>query len=456
MNDKRLMINEMMGYGNDASGQRTYKMQLSVFGSNTNTFPNTKILDVEKMQLYPNGFININQDGNYTKHYYAGSARIASKIGGGFDDNITCTTDNLKVDYLLEVMKTELGKLTNETVDDIENNFAQITHLIGEDPKNYEDGLFFYHGNHLSSTQLITDMYGAVSQAILYAPFGQILSEYRADWMLDTIPRFLFSGKILDEESGLNYFEARYQDPKWGGFISRDPKFEKYWWISPYAYCANNPVKYIDPDGRIFKDWNKKEMKDGDVVNGFRSESERQFFNTTFTTLNQGNKIFASVYKQLKESKKNTYSVFQDAAYHLGYGGVYRSETRRIELFSRSSTMATIFEEFFHAGQHEYYGEKYNTMGTLAREFEAKVACIYSAATTNNPALLENDDVLSKMSSSDMDIITKSLQGKKVDAKALNNAFNSLKNNVIDVYKLDKNSKIDFNKSLEYLKTLIE
>jgi len=63
---------------------------------------------------------------------------------------------------------------------------------------------------------------------------------------------------------------------------------------------------------------------------------------------------------------------------------------------------------------------------------------------------------LSKMSSSDMDIITKSLQGKKVDAKALNNAFNSLKNNVIDVYKLDKNSKIDFNKSLEYLKTLIE
>lgn len=32
-------------------------------------------------------------------------------------------------------------------------------------------------------------------------------------------------------------------------FISRDPLFEKYFWMSPYAYCANNPVKYVDPTG---------------------------------------------------------------------------------------------------------------------------------------------------------------------------------------------------------------
>ena len=106
------------------------------------------------------------------------------------------------------------------------------------------------HGNHLSSTQLITDMYGAVSQAVLYAPFGQIISEYRSDWMLDTIPRFLFNSKPFDEESGLYDYGRRLLDPKWGGFISRDELFEKYFFISPYAYCLNNPVVYIDPDGR--------------------------------------------------------------------------------------------------------------------------------------------------------------------------------------------------------------
>ena len=59
-----------------------------------------------------------------------------------------------------------------------------------------------------------------------------------------------FNAKELDEESGLYYYEARYHDPKAGTFNSRDPLFEKYFWMSPYAYCANNPITYIDPDGK--------------------------------------------------------------------------------------------------------------------------------------------------------------------------------------------------------------
>jgi RHS repeat-associated protein len=59
-----------------------------------------------------------------------------------------------------------------------------------------------------------------------------------------------FNAKELDEENGMYYYEARYYNPPM--FISRDPLFEKYPNISPYAYCANNPVILVDPNGM---DW---------------------------------------------------------------------------------------------------------------------------------------------------------------------------------------------------------
>ena len=58
------------------------------------------------------------------------------------------------------------------------------------------------------------------------------------------------TGKERDEETGYGYFGARYMD--YGlltSFISVDRYADKYPFISPYAYCAWNPVKLVDPDG---------------------------------------------------------------------------------------------------------------------------------------------------------------------------------------------------------------
>ncbi len=63
----------------------------------------------------------------------------------------------------------------------------------------------------------------------------------------EVIPKYSFNAKELDEETGMYYFEARYYRAP--TFTSRDPLFEKYFWMSPYAYCANNPVKFVDPTG---------------------------------------------------------------------------------------------------------------------------------------------------------------------------------------------------------------
>ena len=62
-----------------------------------------------------------------------------------------------------------------------------------------------------------------------------------------------FTGKERDEETGYGYFGARYMDHElMTMWLSVDPMADKYPSISPYAYCAWNPVKLIDPDG---KDW---------------------------------------------------------------------------------------------------------------------------------------------------------------------------------------------------------
>ena len=57
--------------------------------------------------------------------------------------------------------------------------------------------------------------------------------------------------KELDEETGLYYYGARYYDPRLSMWYGTDPMQGKYPGVSTYAYCMGNPVKLIDPDGRI-------------------------------------------------------------------------------------------------------------------------------------------------------------------------------------------------------------
>lgn len=64
---------------------------------------------------------------------------------------------------------------------------------------------------------------------------------------------FKFNGKELDEETGFYYYVARYYDPKISIWLSVDPLAEKFPNQSPYSFCFNNPVYFIDPDGRAAK-----------------------------------------------------------------------------------------------------------------------------------------------------------------------------------------------------------
>ncbi|MDD3280925.1 MAG: RHS repeat-associated core domain-containing protein [Bacteroidales bacterium] len=123
------------------------------------------------------------------------------------------------------------------------NPYPDLCNLQGN---AQETELFYYHPDHLGSTGMVTDNLSNITAGYLYAPFGEILQEHSA--VDNRIPKYAFNAKELDEENGMYYYSARYYAPP--TFISRDPMFEKYPSISPYTYCANNPVRLVDPNGK--------------------------------------------------------------------------------------------------------------------------------------------------------------------------------------------------------------
>ena len=65
---------------------------------------------------------------------------------------------------------------------------------------------------------------------------------------------FTFSAKERDSETGLSYFGSRYYSSDLSVWLSVDPQSDKYPSLSPYTYCANNPVKLVDPNGEEIDD----------------------------------------------------------------------------------------------------------------------------------------------------------------------------------------------------------
>lgn len=101
--------------------------------------------------------------------------------------------------------------------------------------------------DHLGTNTLLTDMDGNAYQMFLNLPFGETMAEQSGSAYYQS--PYKFNGKELDKETGLYYYGARYYDPRTSMWLGVDPMVEKYPGISPYNYCANNPIIFIDPDG---------------------------------------------------------------------------------------------------------------------------------------------------------------------------------------------------------------
>src|SRR5690554_412943 len=107
----------------------------------------------------------------------------------------------------------------------------------------------YFLKDHQGNNRVVINQSGTVLQVNHYYPFGGQFGE----GLQDSNQSYKYNGKEFDDLLGLNMYDygARHYDPYSGRWIAVDPLVEKYYSISPYVYVVNNPVRFIDPDGRI-------------------------------------------------------------------------------------------------------------------------------------------------------------------------------------------------------------
>jgi RHS repeat-associated protein len=160
---------------------------------------------------------------------------------------------------------------------------------------------YYYHSDHLGSAQTVTNHAGAVHERLEYTPYGELWIDWRSDTAPEDATPFRFTGQILDPETGLYYYGARYLDPKTSRWLGVDPAMGEYVPVAPvsddakkhnqnlpgiggvfnyvnlhvYHYAGNNPVKYIDPNGEdiIDSDTTKEQF---DNMTKFDSDFTRE------------------------------------------------------------------------------------------------------------------------------------------------------------------------------------
>ena len=312
--ENRLMVLSDNGktsrYTYNAAGERIVKSHGYLEGVYVNGAPQGLTFhETEDYTIYPAPILSVTRQ-RFTKHYFIGDRRIASKIGAGIFQNAYGHGANVvtagQKDYQMRMMQIEkqredyyrkLGtppgvptmKGATAEPENTHEGYNSIIKELGdhsvpdgwiqrpkrnavpgtppgppvqwdkaEDPDDVQPGygyvpadtmhedIFYYHTDHLGSTSYITDAKANVTQFDAYLPYGELLVDEHSS--SEEMP-YKFNGKELDEETGLYYYGARYMNPRTSLWYGVDPLTEEYPSIGVYTYCADNPIRNIDSDG---------------------------------------------------------------------------------------------------------------------------------------------------------------------------------------------------------------
>jgi len=129
----------------------------------------------------------------------------------------------------------------------IYENGVQKKLLTEEGYVDLTSGTYYYYlKDHQGNNRVVVNSGGTVQETNHYYPFGGTFAS-------GTVQPYKYNGKELDTKAGLNWYDygARHYDAALGRFTTQDPLAEKDYLNSPYNYCGNSPVNYIDPTGKM-------------------------------------------------------------------------------------------------------------------------------------------------------------------------------------------------------------
>ena len=316
--DNRLMVLSDNGktcrYTYNAAGERIVKSHGDLEGVYINGAPQgISFHETEDYTIYPAPIITVTKN-RFTKHYFIGDKRVASKLGTGRFSNVYGIGGNNitagQKDYAARMMQIEkqreeyykqlgtppgvptmkgatadpdnTGIGYNSIITDLGDHsvpegWIQHPKFNGkgdvpgppiqwnepESPDNAQPGygyisadttnteeIFFYHSDHLGSTSYITDDKANITQYDAYLPYGELLVDEHSS--SEDLP-YKFNGKKFDDETGLYYYGARYMDPIISLWYGVDNLTEKYVSVSSYTYCNGSPIVNIDVMGMFPK-----------------------------------------------------------------------------------------------------------------------------------------------------------------------------------------------------------
>ena len=297
-------------YTYNAAGERVMKVAGTMEDVYINGAPQgITFHETDNFTLYPASILSVNKN-RFTKHYFLGDKRVASRIGTGLFNNVYGRNGSYvtagQQDYAermnqIEAQKEEYYKqlgvapgvptekgaygdpentgvgyntvITNLGDHTVPEGWVQTPKhndtpntepgapISWNDPTNPDDPqagygyipnnttkeeTFFYHSDHLGSTSYITDDKANITQYDAYLPYGELLVDEHSS---SEDLSYKFNGKQFDEDTGLYYYGARYMNPVTSLWYGVDPECYRNIHLGSYVYCSSNPIVRIDPNG---------------------------------------------------------------------------------------------------------------------------------------------------------------------------------------------------------------